>query len=42
MWALTSSLNVPALKAQPFDVTKLARVGGTICMTGVHKAPHAV
>ncbi len=24
------------------EMTKLARVGGTICMTGVHKAPHAV
>ena len=23
-------------------MTKLCRVGGTICMTGIHKAPHAV
>jgi threonine dehydrogenase-like Zn-dependent dehydrogenase len=23
-------------------MTKLARVGGMICMTGIHKAPHAV
>ncbi len=24
------------------EMTRLARVGGTICMTGIHKAPHAV
>lgn len=24
------------------EMTKLCRIGGTICMTGVHKAPHAV
>nr|WP_321454666.1 alcohol dehydrogenase catalytic domain-containing protein [uncultured Cohaesibacter sp.] len=24
------------------EVSKLARIGGMICMTGVHKAPHAV
>ncbi|SKA34615.1 zinc-dependent alcohol dehydrogenase [Consotaella salsifontis] len=24
------------------EMTKIARVGGTICMTGIHKAPHAV
>lgn len=24
------------------DMTKLCRIGGTICMTGIHKAPHAV
>ena len=24
------------------EMTKLCRVGGTICMTGIHKAPHAV
>lgn len=24
------------------EMTKLARVGGTICMTGIHKEPHAV
>jgi threonine dehydrogenase-like Zn-dependent dehydrogenase len=24
------------------EMTRLARVGGTICLTGVHKAPHAV
>lgn len=24
------------------DITKVCRIGGTICMTGVHKAPHAV
>lgn len=24
------------------DMTRLARIGGMICMTGIHKAPHAV
>lgn len=24
------------------DMTKLCRIGGTICLTGVHKVPHAV
>lgn len=24
------------------EMTKLARIGGAVCMTGVHKAPHAV
>nr|WP_320143688.1 alcohol dehydrogenase catalytic domain-containing protein [uncultured Cohaesibacter sp.] len=30
------------VESAALDVTKLTRVGGTICMTGVHKAPHAV
>ena len=24
------------------EMTKLCRIGGTICLTGVHKVPHAV
>ena len=24
------------------EMTKLCRIGGMICMTGIHKAPHAV
>ncbi|MBU3191945.1 alcohol dehydrogenase catalytic domain-containing protein [Clostridium bowmanii] len=24
------------------DITKVCRIGGTICMTGIHKMPHAV
>lgn len=29
-------------ESSALEVTKLARIGGAICMTGVHKAPHAV
>jgi threonine dehydrogenase-like Zn-dependent dehydrogenase len=27
-------------EAATFESTKLARMGGTVCMTGIHKAPH--
>jgi threonine dehydrogenase-like Zn-dependent dehydrogenase len=30
------------VESAALEVTKLARVGGTICMTGIHKAPHPV
>lgn len=30
------------VESAALDMTKLARVGGVICMTGIHKAPHAV
>ena len=30
------------VESAALEMSKLARVGGTICMTGVHKAPHAV
>ena len=30
------------VESAALEVTKLTRVGGTICMTGVHKAPHPV
>lgn len=29
-------------ESSALEVTRLARIGGCICMTGVHKAPHAV
>ena len=29
-------------EASALDATKLCRIGGTICMTGVHKMPHAM
>lgn len=29
-------------EASALDMTKICRISGTICMTGVHKAPHAV
>ena len=29
-------------ESSALEVTKLARIGGAVCMTGVHKAPHAV
>lgn len=30
------------VESAALEVTKLTRVGGMICMTGVHKAPHAI
>jgi threonine dehydrogenase-like Zn-dependent dehydrogenase len=30
------------VESAALEMTKLARVGGMICMTGIHKAPHAV
>lgn len=30
------------IESSALEMTKLARVGGKICMTGVHKEPHAV
>ncbi|MDR1828047.1 MAG: alcohol dehydrogenase catalytic domain-containing protein [Methylobacteriaceae bacterium] len=29
-------------EAAAAEMTKIARIGGTLCITGVHKAPHAV
>ena len=29
-------------ESSALEVTKLCRIGGTICLTGVHKVPHAV
>lgn len=30
------------VESAALEMTKLVRVGGTLCMTGIHKAPHAI